>query len=105
MISLTNDEYRFDPLSNDRNVRFSSNSSKETNFSIKTLCALELISINIISIRGKTMDLLAFLEVLQPHLVAIRKTKINSSIATSGLFLKHVITKYSERTDIFMLAM
>ena len=77
---------RFDPLSKDRNVRFSSNSSKETNSSNKTLGGLKLIGININSIRGKKLDLLAFLEVHQPHVVAIQETKIDSSIATSEFF-------------------
>ena len=80
---------RFDPLSKDKNVRLSSNSSKETNSSNKTLGGLKLTSINInsiSSIRGKKLDLLAFLEVHQPHVVAIQETKIDSSIATSELF-------------------
>ena len=37
-------ENRFGPLSNDRNVRLSSNNSKETIFSSKTLDGLKLIS-------------------------------------------------------------
>ena len=77
---------RFGPLSMDKNVRLSSNSSKETNFSSKTLGGLKLISININSIRGKKLDLMAFLEVHQPHVVAIQETKIDSSVATSELF-------------------
>ena len=32
------------------------------------------------------MDLLAFLDVLNPHIVAIQETTIDSSIATSELF-------------------
>ena len=79
-------ENRFDPLSKDNNVRLSSNSSKVTNFSNTTLGGLKLISININSIRGKKLDLLVFLEVHQPHVVAIQETKIDSSIATSELF-------------------
>ena len=77
---------RFDPLSKDKNVRLSSNSSKETNSSNKTLGGLKLTSININSIRGKKLDLLAFLEVHQPHVVAIQETKNDSLIATSELF-------------------
>ena len=76
---------RFDPLSKDMNVRLSSNSSNETNCSNKTLGGLKLISINVNSIRGKKLDLLAFLEVHQFHIVAIQETKIDSSIATSEL--------------------
>ena len=53
-------ENRFDPLSKDDNVRLSSNSSKETNFSNKTFGGLKLISIHIDSIRDKTLDLSAF---------------------------------------------
>ena len=45
---------------------------------------MELYCIN--SIRGKKLDLLAFLEVYQPHVVAIQETKIDSSTATSELF-------------------
>ena len=53
-------ENRFDPLLRDKNVRLSSNSSKETNFNNKSLGGLKLISININSIRGKKFGLLAF---------------------------------------------
>ena len=77
---------RFDPLSKDKNVRLSSNSSKEINSSNKTLGGLKLISIDINSIRGKKVDLSAFLEVHQPHVVAIQETNIDSSIATSKSF-------------------
>ena len=79
-------ENRFDFLSADNNVRLSANNFKETNFSSKTLGMLKLVSININSIRGKKLDLMAFLEVHQPHVVAIQETKIDSSVATSELF-------------------
>ena len=92
-------ENRFDPLSKDRNVRLLSNNSKETNFSTKTLGGLKLTSINMNSIRGKKLGLLAFLEVHRRRVVAIMETKIESSIATSELFLKHVSTMYSGRTE------
>ena len=54
-------ENRFDPLSKDNNVRLSSNSAKDSNFSNKTLGGLKIISININSIKGKKLDLLPFL--------------------------------------------
>ena len=54
---------------------------KETNFSNKVI----RININSIS-RGKKLDLLAFLEIHQPHVVTIQEMKIDSSIATSELF-------------------
>ena len=41
---------------------------------------------NIISIRGKKLELMAFLDFHQPHVVAVQETKIDSSIATSELF-------------------
>ena len=41
---------------------------------------------NINSIRGKKLELLAFLDLHQPHVVAIKETKIDSSVATSELF-------------------
>ena len=37
------------------------------------------------SIKGKQFDLLAFFDVLNPHIVAIQETKIDSSVATSEL--------------------
>ena len=43
---------------------------------------LKFISMNINSIRGKKLELLAFLDFHQPHVVAIQETKI----ATSELF-------------------
>ena len=42
--------------------------------------------ININSIRGKKLELLAFLDFHQPQIVAIQETKIDSSISTSELF-------------------
>ena len=41
---------------------------------------------NINGIRGKKLELLAFLDFHQPHVVAIQETKIDSSVATSELF-------------------
>ena len=43
---------------------------------------------NINSIRGKKLELLAFLDFHQPHVVAIQETKIDSSIETSELLLE-----------------
>ena len=44
------------------------------------------MSININRIRGKELELLTFLDFLQPQIVAIQETKIDSSISTSELF-------------------
>ena len=69
----------------DKNVRLSSNNFKETTFSSKTLGGLKLITININSIRRKKLDLMAFLEVHQPHVVAVQATKTDSSVTTSEM--------------------
>ena len=52
------------------------------NFGLKFCC------MNISSIRGKEKktELLAFLDVHQPQVVAIQETKIDSSVTTSELF-------------------
>ena len=44
------------------------------------------MSININIIRGKKLELLAFIDFHQPQIVAIQETKIDSSISTSELF-------------------
>ena len=58
---------------------------------------------NINSIRGKKLELLAFFDFHQPHVVAIQETKIDSSIATSELFpeIAHIV--YIEKTEISMV--
>ena len=73
---------RFDPLKREQNAGISSNRTNQTN----SLGGLKFISLNINSIRGEKMDLLAFLDVQNPHIVAIQETKIDSSIATSQFF-------------------
>ena len=73
---------RFDPLTKGKNDGISSNRTNQTN----SLGGLKFISLNINSIRGKKLDLLAFLDVHNPHIVAVQETKIDSSIATSELF-------------------
>ena len=55
-------------------------------YAIVFISGLKFISMNINSIRGKKLELLAFLDFHQPHVVAIQETKIDSSIATSELF-------------------
>ena len=70
---------RFDPLTKGKNDGISSNRTNRTN----SLGGLKFITLNINSIRGKKLDLLTFLDVHNPHIVAIQETKIDSSIATS----------------------
>ena len=50
------------------------------------ISGLKFLSMNINSIRGKKLELLAFLDFHQPHVVAIQETQIDSSVATSELF-------------------
>ena len=70
---------RFDTLTKGKNDGISSNRTNQTN----SLGGLKFISLNI---NSKKLDLLAFLDVHNPHIVAIQETKIDSSIATSELF-------------------
>ena len=44
------------------------------------------MNININNIRGKKLELLAFIHFHQPQIVAIQETKIDSFISTSELF-------------------
>ena len=75
-------ENRFVPLTKKKKDRSSPCGTNKSTF----ISGLKFISMNIISIRGKKLELLAFLDFNQPHVVAIQETKIDSSIATSELF-------------------
>ena len=59
--------------------------------------AWKLGHININSIRGKKLELLAFLDLHQPQIVAIQDTKIDRTISTSELFPEtcpYILYKY-----------
>ena len=73
---------RFSLLTKEKKTGSSAFGTSKTNF----IGGLKFVSININSIRGKKLELLAFLDFHQPHTVAIQETKIDSSIATSELF-------------------
>ena len=75
-------ENRFVPLTKVKKDRSSPCGTNKSSF----ISGLQFISMNINSIRGKKLELLAFLDFHQPHVVAIQETKIDSSIATSELF-------------------
>ena len=75
-------ENRFDPLANGSETKVSQTGSDKNKF----ITGLKFVSININSIRGKKLELLAFLDFHQPQIVAIQETKIDSSISTSELF-------------------
>ena len=75
-------ENRFVPLTKEKKGRSSPCGTNKSSF----ISGLEFISMNVNSIRAKKLELLAFLDFHQPHVVAIKETKTDSSIATSGLF-------------------
>ena len=75
-------ENRFVPLTKEKKDRSSPCGTNKSSF----ISGLKFISMTINSIRGKKLELLAFLDFHQPHVVAIQETKIDSSIATSELF-------------------
>ena len=73
---------RFDPLANGSGTKASQTGSDKNKF----ISGLKFVSININSIRGKKLGLLAFFDFHQPQIVTIQETKIDSSISTSELF-------------------
>ena len=75
-------ENRFVPLTKEKKDRSSPCGINKSTF----ISGLKFISMNINSIRGTKLELLAFIDFNQPHVVAIQETKIDSSIATSKLF-------------------
>ena len=72
----------FVPLTKEKKDRSSPCGTNKSSF----ISGLKFISMNINSIRGKKLELLAFIDFHQPHVVAIQETKTDSSIATSELF-------------------
>ena len=78
------EQNRIAPLSNDSSCG-TKTCGPGTNKN-KFISGLKFSSININSIRGKKLELLAFLDLHQPQIVAIQETKIDSTISTSELF-------------------
>ena len=75
-------ENRFVPLTKENKDWSSPRGTNKNSF----ISGLKFISMNINSIRGKKLELLAFPDFHQLHVVAIQETKIDSSVAASGLF-------------------
>ena len=75
-------ENRFAPLTKEKKDRSSPCGTNKSSFNSR----LKFISMNINSIRGEKLELLAFLDFHQSHVVAIQETKIDSSVATSEPF-------------------
>ena len=69
---------RFNPLVKDMN-KASSVCGINKSISLK---GLKFVSLNINDIRGKKLELLAFLDYHKPDIVAIQETKIDGSIST-----------------------
>ena len=73
---------RFEPSAKDGGTRTPQTGTSKDKF----ISGLKFASININSIKGEKLELLAFLDFHQPQIVAIQETKIDSSISTSELF-------------------
>ena len=76
------DENRFNPLAKGNETKSPTTSTIKNSF----ISGLKFLSIHINSIRGKKLELLAYLDFHQPQIVAIQEPKIDSSISTSELF-------------------
>ena len=72
----------FNPLAKGDETKSPSTSTVKNRF----ISGLKFLSINIHSIRGKILKLLAYLYFHKPQIVAIQATKTDSSISTSELF-------------------
>ena len=97
-------ENRFVPLTKEKKDRWSSPCGTNKNSFIS---GLKFISMNINSIRGKKLELLAFLDFHQSHVVAIQETKKPKStvllqLQNASRKLAHVV--YIEKTEISMVA-
>ena len=99
-------ENRFVPLTKEKKDRSSPCGTNKSSF----ISGLKFISMNINSIRGKKLELLAFLDFHQPHVVAIQETKIDSSVAnyrkrlsdTWWLLLMRLRTRLSHGQYLFL---
>ena len=95
-------ENRFVPLTKEKKDRPSSCGTNKSSF----FSGLKFISMNINSIRGKKLELLAFLQFHQSHIVTIQETKIDSllQLQNSSRKLAHVVYMYIEKIEIPMVA-
>ena len=92
-------ENRFVPLTKEKKNRSSPCGTNKSSL----ISGLKFISMNINSIRSKKLELLAFLDFHQPHVVAILET--NSTVLlhlqNSSRRLAHIM--YIEKTEISMV--
>ena len=75
-------ENRFDLLANGHETKSTETLTSKNSF----ISGLKFSSININSIRGKKLELLAFIDFHQSQILAIQETKIENFILTSELF-------------------
>ena len=75
-------ENRFDLLAKGHETKSTETLTSKNSF----ISGLKFSSININSIRGKKLELLAFIDFHQSKILAIQETKIDNSILTSELF-------------------
>ena len=82
-------ENRFVPLTKEKEDRSSSCGTNKSSF----ISGLKFISMNINSIRGKKLELLAFLDFHQPHVVAFQETKstVLLQLQNSSRKLAHIV--------------
>ena len=93
-------ENRFVPLTKEKKDMSSPCGTNKSSFN----SGLKFISININNIRGKKLELLAFLDFHQPHVVAIQKpiSTVLLQLQNSSRKLAHIV--YIEKTEISMVA-
>ena len=93
-------ENRFVPLTKEKTDRSSPCGTNKSTF----ISGLKFISMNINSIRGKKLELLAFLDFNQSHVVVSKKPKstVLLQLQKSSRKLAHIV--YIEKTEISMVA-
>ena len=88
-------ENRFDPLANGSGTKASQTGSDKNKF----ITGLKFVSININGIRGKKLELLAFLDFHQPQIAAIQETKIDTSYLPQNCFRNLVHIMCTEKIE------
>ena len=88
-------ENKIDPLANGSGTNASQTGSDKNKF----ITGLKFVSINLNSIRGKKLELLAFLDFHQPQISAIQETKLDSFISTSYCFRNLVHIMCTEKIE------
>ena len=88
-------ENRFDPLANGSGTKASQTGSDKNKF----ITGLKFVSININSIRGKKLELLAFLDFHQPQIVAIQEKKMTAPYLPQNCFRNLVHIMCTEKIE------